>query len=109
MLCVAAYAVSGDANATPVRTVAGMARMPHHDGTPPRRPATPRNAVAVMAVLTPHQITKPPKTSAPESGVATMPWKNRTHFVPAMIGQRELFEHSSMADAASMPGVTNSR
>ena len=31
------------------------------------------------------------------------------HFVPAMIGQRELFEHSSMADAASMPGVTNSR
>ena len=57
---VAEYAAIGLANATAVRIAAGIAKMPHGDGTPPSTAATTRNAVDENTVRIPVQIRKPP-------------------------------------------------
>ena len=80
------YAASSAQNAAAHSPAAGIARMPHADGTAPSNAATSRNAAAPSIARSAVQRTNPPKSSPGPIGVATTPWNCRIHFAPPSTG-----------------------
>src|SRR4029077_5714307 len=98
---VAENAAIGAANAMPVRTAAGIARMMSADVAAPNRTMTSVKTAEMSVSRAAMNSRLPRVMSRAEIGVACIAWKVRLHVSPFMIGNVASKEAEFIAVAAS--------
>src|SRR3954454_8025000 len=107
VFCVAENAAIGPANASPVRTAAGIANTMSGDSAAPKRTMTSVKIEQIIVSRAVIQARLPRAMSRGVIGVAYIPWNTRLHSRPPMIWNIDSNDADCIAVAARSPGARN--